>query len=116
MQEYDIPTLAAFFATYESKNQELPEYEVISRMHTILDAMRGALREGLEHPNRTPSRMIDGGAAHMGTFIQAKWTLLGAEFIRLFAIPGPRPENNAHGPNRRCSHSGRKWRPSRIFS
>src|SRR5664280_3768893 len=80
MEEYDIPTLAGFFVMYESKNQELPESEVISRMHTVFDAMRGTLREGLEHPNRTPSRMIDGGAARMDAFIRGGGSLLGNQF------------------------------------
>ena len=95
MQEYDIPTLAAFFETYESKNQELHECEVISRMHTILAAMRGAVREGLEHPNRTPSRMINGGAALMDTFIQANGSLLGAEFSIVIRNTLAAAENNA---------------------
>ncbi len=95
MQEYDIPTLAAFFATYESKNQELPEYEIISRMHTILDAMRGALRGGLERPNQTPSHMIDGGAAHMDAFIRRGASLLGAEFSTVVRNTLAAAENNA---------------------
>jgi L-serine dehydratase len=95
MQEYDIPTLAAFFATYESKNQELPEYEVISRMHTILDAMRGTLREGLDHPNRTPSHMIDGGAALMDAFIRGGAPLLGTQFSTVIRNTLAAAENNA---------------------
>ncbi len=95
MQQYDIPTLAVFFATYESRNQELPEHEVVSRMHTILDAMRGAVREGLEHPNRTPSRMIDGGAARMDAFIQADGPLLGTEFSTVIRNTLAAAESNA---------------------
>lgn len=95
MQECDIPALAAFFVTYESKNQELPEYEVISRMHTILEAMRDALKEGLDHSNQTPSRMIDGGAALMGPFIQANGSLLGAEFSTVVRSTLAAAENNA---------------------
>jgi len=41
MEEYDIPTLAGFFVMYESKNQELPESEVLSRMRTILEPCAG---------------------------------------------------------------------------
>ena len=95
MEEYGIPTLAGFFVMYESKNQELPESEVFSRMHTILDAMRGALQEGLERPNQTPSHMIDGGAARMGTFIQANGSLLGAEFSTVIRNTLAAAENNA---------------------
>lgn len=76
MGEYGIPMLAGFFVMYESRNQELPQSEVFSRMHTILDAMRGTLREGLDHPNRTPSHMIDGGAARMDSFIRGGASLL----------------------------------------
>lgn len=95
MEEYDIPTLAGFFVMYESKNQELPESEVISRMRTILDAMRGTLREGLEHPNRTPSRMIDGGAARMDAFIHGGGPLLGNQFSTVIRNTLAAAENNA---------------------
>jgi len=80
MGEYGIASLAEFFITYESKNQELPRTEVISRMDTILEAMRGALREGREHPNRTSSGMIDGGAARVAAFASAGGSLLGTSF------------------------------------
>jgi L-serine dehydratase len=95
MEEYDIPTLAGFFVMYESKNQELPESEVISRMRTILDAMRGTLREGLEHPNRTPSRMIDGGAARMDAFIRGGGSLLGNQLSTVIRNTLVAAENNA---------------------
>ncbi|RIE08600.1 L-serine ammonia-lyase, iron-sulfur-dependent, subunit alpha [Candidatus Cryosericum hinesii] len=95
MEEYDILTLAGFFVMYESKNQELPESEVISRMHTVLDAMHGTLREGLEHPNRTPSRMIDGGAAHMDALIRGGGSLLGNQFSTVIRNTLAAAENNA---------------------
>ena len=95
MEEYDIPTLAKFFVMYESKNQELPESEVVARMHTILDAMRGTLREGLERPNRTPSHMIDGGAAHMDAFIRGGGSLLGNPFSTVVRNTLAAAENNA---------------------
>jgi L-serine dehydratase len=95
MEEYDILTLAGFFLMYESKNQELPESEVLSRMRTILDAMRGTLREGLEHSNRTPSGMIDGGAAHMDTFIQGGGSLVGNQFSTVIRNTLAAAENNA---------------------
>ena len=95
MEEYGIPTLAGFFVMYESKNQELPESEVISRMHTVLDAMRGTLREGLEHPNRTPSGMIDGGATHMDAFIQGDGSLVGNQFSTVIRNTLAAAENNA---------------------
>jgi L-serine dehydratase len=80
MGEYGIASLAEFFVTYESKNQELPRTEVMSRMGTILEAMRDALREGREHPNQTSSGMIDGGAARVAAFIDAGGSLLGTSF------------------------------------
>jgi L-serine dehydratase len=95
MEEYDIPTLAGFFVIYESKNQELLESEALSRMRTILDAMRGTLREGLEHPNRTPSGMIDGGAAHMEAFIQGGESLVGNQFSTVIRNTLAAAENNA---------------------
>lgn len=95
MREDGIATFAAFFAMYESKNQELPEAEVASRMHAILDAMRGALREGLDHPNRTPSGMIDGGAARMDLFIRRGESLLGTGFSTVIRNTLAAAENNA---------------------
>jgi L-serine dehydratase len=64
-------------------------------MRTILDAMRGTLREGLEHPNLTPSGMIDGGAAHMDAFIQGDGSLVGNQFSTVIRNTLAAAENNA---------------------
>lgn len=95
MADYDIPTLAAFFVAYESTNQELAEPEVLSRMHAILTAMREAVREGLRHPNRTPSGLIDGGASRMSAFIEAGGSLLGTQFSTVVRNSLAVAENNA---------------------
>ncbi len=95
MEEYGIPSLADFFVIYESKNQELPESEVVARMHAVLEAMRGALREGSEHPNRTPSGLIDGGAARMDAFLRAGGSLLGVPFSEVIRNTLAAAENNA---------------------
>lgn len=95
MAEYDIPTLASFFVLYEATNQELSEFEVLDRMHAVLTAMRAALREGLEHPNRTPSDMIDGGAFLMNTFIEGGGSLLCTPFSLVVRNALAAAENNA---------------------
>jgi L-serine dehydratase len=95
MATYGIPTLAAFFVVYESTNQELAESDVLARMHAILNAMRQALREGLQHPNQTPSRLIDGGASRMNTFIDAGGSLLGIQFSTVVRNSLAAAENNA---------------------
>jgi L-serine dehydratase len=95
MEEYDIPSLADFFVVYESKNQELPEPEVVAHMHAVLEAMHGALREGSEHPNRTSSGMIDGGAARVDAFIQEGRSLLGTPFSEVIRNTLASAENNA---------------------
>ncbi len=95
MEEYGIASLADFFVTYESRNQELPESEVIARMHVILEAMRGALHDGRERPNRTPSGMIDGGAARMEAFIHGGGSLLGIPFSEVIRNTLAVAESNA---------------------
>jgi L-serine dehydratase len=95
MGEYGIASLAEFFVTYESKNQELPRTEVMSRMGTILEAMRDALREGREHPNQTSSGMIDGGAARVAAFSDAGGSLLGTAFTDVIRNTLAVAESNA---------------------
>jgi len=95
MAEYDIPTLASFFALYEATNQELSESDVLAHMHTVLTAMRGALQEGLQRPNRTPSGMIDGGASRMNAFIEGGGSLLGTQFSMVVRNTLATAENNA---------------------
>ncbi|MGB9666647.1 MAG: L-serine ammonia-lyase, iron-sulfur-dependent, subunit alpha [Candidatus Cryosericum sp.] len=95
MTEYEIPTLASFFAIYEATNQELSESDVLVRMRAVLDSMRGALREGLQHPNRTPSGMIDGGASRMTSFLEGGGSLLGTQFSLVIRNTLAAAENNA---------------------
>ena len=95
MEEYGITSLAEFFITYESKNQELAGSEVLTRMGAVLEAMRGALREGREHPNRTSSGMIDGGAARVDAFIQSGGSLLGIPFSEVIRNTLAVAESNA---------------------
>lgn len=95
MGEYGIASLADFFVVYESRNQDLTESEVVARMKAVLEAMRGTLREGRDHPNQTPSGMIDGGAARVDSFIQSGGSLLGTAFSEVVRNTLAAAESNA---------------------
>ncbi len=95
METYGIPTLAEFFITYECKNQEIGRADALGRMHEILDAMRGALCEGLAQPNKTSSGMINGGAARMDVFLKSNKSLVGPGFTQVIRNTLAAAENNA---------------------
>jgi len=94
MAEYDISTLASFFVLYEATNQELSEFEVLDQMHAVLTAIRAAFAR-LEHPNRTPSDMIEGGAFLMNTFIEGGESLLWTPFSLVVRNALAAAEDNA---------------------
>lgn len=82
-KELGLATLGEFFILYEATNQGLSRDEVVGRMQGFLAAMRDSVAEGKRGWNRTPSGLIDGGAARMRKFIQDGRSLLHPTFSAL---------------------------------
>lgn len=85
MKDLNLDSIAEFFITYESKNQDTPRSEVWNRMATVLATMRDSIAEGSKGINKTPSGMIDGLSSKMREFISQKRSLIGTEFSGIAA-------------------------------
>jgi L-serine dehydratase len=83
MELLGLPTLADFFVHYEAVNQGLTATEVLDLMGERLAVMRESVEKGTAGVNRTPSGLIQGGAAKVGQFAAEGRSLLNPEFTRL---------------------------------
>jgi len=83
MNLYEIKNLSDFFLIYESKNQVISEEKAVSQMKESLHAMIESIEKGKQHPNRTPSGLIQGGADKIKHLLNKGGSLLSPSFTEV---------------------------------
>ncbi len=80
MNNFGFEDVFRFFLNYEAKNSENSCDYLLKKMHFHWKTMKNAITKGLEKPNITTSKFIQGGAFHMKQFALSGHSLLDSSY------------------------------------